>query len=182
MNGRMAFLQQVLISIIYTLMACAALWFKSVHESVIWLLLLMHCYTDCREGNVYCLPTYACIIGEMVICIIRLIDGVVNAEELGTVVVCVCLIMLFSRVIHAYAEGDEEIYVLLILAALNEGRDIISYGVYILGCSGTIFVTWRLCMLVAALFTGELRKQKEALMDAPMLPAILAAYFLHQMY
>ena len=96
-------------------------------------------------------------------------------------IVCVCGIVFFSRAIHAYADGDEEIYVMLVLAAANGGRNVLSYGIYILGCSGAIFVLWRLCLLGIVYLAERGDGRKKFAMEAPMLPAILGAYLLAEL-
>ena len=177
---------RTVISILYVLLAATGLLLHDAHKCLIWLLLVLHCYTDCRDGTVYCFPTYICIVAEIIIYIIRLACGAVDTTTLLALAVCIGGIIFFSRVIHAYAAGDEEIYVMLVLAAANGGRDVLFYGIYILGCSGIIFVLYGLwAFLRNALIRKALQvkrqDKKEFSMEAPMLPAILTAYIMAEL-
>lgn len=175
------YLRKPVIRLLYVFLGAAGLLFNGVHEYLIWILLVFHCYTDCRDGIVYCLPTHICIGVEIYIYITRLVSGAESINGIFFLIVCVCGIVFFSRVLHAYADGDEEIYVMLVMAAANGGRNILSYGIYILGCSGVIFVLWRLCLLAIVSLVERGDGRKKFAMEAPMLPAILGAYFLAEL-
>ncbi|MGN1188552.1 MAG: hypothetical protein ACI4R6_08655 [Lachnospiraceae bacterium] len=181
MNRRKINLRKAVIRSLYVFLGAAGFLFNGVHEYLIWILLVFHCYTDCRDGIVYCLPTHICIGVELCAYITSLFLGTESIDGIFFLIVCACGIVFFSRVIHAYAEGDEEIYVMLVLAAANEGRDILSYGIYILGCSGAIFVLCRLCLMAIVSLSERGNERKKFAMEAPMLPAILGAYFLAEL-
>lgn len=174
-------LRKAAIRLLYVFLGVAGFLFNGVHEYLIWILLVFHCYTDCRDGTVYCLPTHICIGVELCVYITNLVSDAESIDGIFFLIVCVCGIVFFSRVIHAYAEGDEEIYVMLVLAATNGGRNILSYGIYILGCSGVIFILWRLCLLAIVSLSERGSGRKKFAMEAPMLPAILGAYFLEEL-
>ncbi len=174
-------LRKAVIRLLYVFLGVVGFLFNGVHEYLIWILLVFHCYTDCRNGIVYCLPTHICIGVELCVYITSLVSGAESINGIFFLIVCVCGIVFFSRVIHAYADGDEEIYVMLVLAAANGGRNILSYGIYILGCSGAIFVLYRLCLLAIVSLSRSGDVKKKYAMEAPMLPAILGAYFLAEL-
>lgn len=178
MSRRQTDFRKAAISVLYMWLFAAVFLIHGVHEGLIGILLAAHCYTDCRDGTVYCMPTYICIAVEVIVYIIRLVCGAAGLAGLTELAVSICGIIFFSRIIHAYAEGDEEIYVMLVLAAANEGKDALFYGIHILGCSGSIFVLSRLCLMAGGALLRGRQGMNGIAMEAPMLPAILGAYIL----
>lgn len=179
MNGEKVKLSRIIPRVGYVILGGIIFLLLDVHERILWLLLIFHCYTDCRSGTVYCFPTYICIVVESIIYISALICGRTDISVLFQLVVCIGIILFFSRVIHAYSDGDEEIYIMLVLAAANMGKDVLFYGIYLLGVSGTIFIICRLWELVINFISAKRHgNRKSFAMEAPMLPAILAAYIM----
>ena len=145
-----------------------------VRNIIMWLLLAFSCYTDIAEREIYIFPIRVGIAVEMVRYVI--VNGF-KIEGYIELLVCMVIMVLLSRLFMAYAEGDLEIFIMLVLSAAVRGEGITEYTLKLLWLSGVCFV---LMLAVYMLFYNIQRlaakKRPKIIMAAPMVPSIAAAF------
>lgn len=162
---------------VYTIFAAAlaGCCFLTGDGRILWALLLFHCYTDCTTGTVFCAPTQLCLAAEAVLFLLQR-PAAGTWLSLGASIACV---LAASKLLKAYADGDAEIFCLLILAAAGRGKEPFEYMLVLMFGSCILFI------LQAAFknLTGFIRHKTLGVpfrfrKEAAMLPAITAGYFL----
>ena len=139
----------------------------------IWILLVFHSYTDMRTRQVYCLPTRICIAVDIILCLI----GGASGRDYMSVVLCASAVILLSAVFHMYAQGDAEVFVMLIAAAVVRGQAVVGYTVNIVWLSGILFCLMLLVKnIIAALRCAACGNRFKFIRTGPMVPAIAAAF------
>lgn len=139
----------------------------------IWILLVFHCYTDIRVRQVYCLPTRICIAADVTVCI----AGGMAGKEYISAVLCVAAVVLLSVVFHMYAQGDAEVFVMLIAAAVVRGQAVVGYTVNIVWMSGILFCLMLLVKnIIVAVRCAACGNRFKFIRTGPMVPAIAAAF------
>lgn len=141
----------------------------------IWILLVFHCYTDIRVRQVYCLPTRICIAADVIACI----AGGMKGKAYISAVLCVAAVVLLSVVFHMYAQGDAEVFVMLIAAAVVRGQTVVGYTINIVWLSGIVFCLMLLVQNIVIGIRCAVNGSKfNFIRTGPMLPAIAAAFMI----
>lgn len=147
-----------------------------VRNIIMWLLLAFSCYTDIAEREIYIFPIRVGIIVEMVR--YAIVNGF-KIEGYVELLLCMVIIVLLSRVFKAYAEGDLEIFIMLVLSAAVRGEGIMEYTLKLLWLSGVCFVLMlAVYMLLYNIQRLSEKKRPKIIMEAPMVPSIAAAYIM----
>lgn len=141
----------------------------------IWILLVFHSYTDARSGQIYCMPTRLCIAVDS---IIYILSGAA-VKDCIYLIGCMIIVMLLSAVFHMYAQGDAEVFIMLIMSAAVRGQMAVGYTINIIWLSGIVFCVIMLCANIALNIPriGKNRKIK-LIRTAPMVPSIAAAFII----
>lgn len=91
---------------------------------ILWYMLVFHCYTDIKSMEVYVLPVRSAIIAETVILFVKHGFLYMDYRELF---LCLAAVIVL-RIMRAYAQGDMELFIMLIIAAACGEGSIISYS------------------------------------------------------
>lgn len=141
----------------------------------IWILLVFHSYMDIRVRQVYCLPTRICIVVDVIVCI----AGGMAGKEYISAVLCVAAVVLLSVAFHMYAQGDAEVFVMLIAAAAVRGQTVVGYTVNIVWLSGMVFCLMLLVQNIVIMIRCAVNGSKfKFIRTGPMIPAIAAAFMI----
>ena len=145
-------------------------------EELAALFILAFCaYTDMNTAQVYVFPIRVCIACELVGFV--LLNGL-PCKEYGGLLLCVAIIV-FMRIIRAYAQGDMEIFIMLVMAAGISGEEIVSYFLRLMTMSALIFVLlFGICFIIYSLIRKLKGKKIVIVKKAPMVPSIAIAFIL----
>ena len=142
-------------------------------QLVLWYMLVFCAYTDMRTAQVYVFPIRVCIVCELIILICR--QGVFCAEQ-GRLLFSLVLIVLM-RIIRVYAQGDMEIFMMLVMAAGINGEETVDYFMMLLAMTSLIFVVLFGIYFCVYNCIRKLRGGRFVLVKkAPMAPSIAIAF------
>ena len=128
-----------------------------------------------RVRQVYCLPTRICIVVDVIVCI----AGGMAGKEYISAVLCVAAVVLLSVAFHMYAQGDAEVFVMLIAAAAVRGQTVVGYTVNIVWLSGMVFCLMLLVQNIVIMIRCAVNGSKfKFIRTGPMIPAIAAAFMI----
>lgn len=144
-------------------------------ELAAWVILAFCAYTDMNTAQVYVFPIRVCIAGELVGFV--LLNGLLY-KEYGGLLLCVAIIV-FMRVIRAYAQGDMEIFIMLVMAAGISGGETFSYFLRLMMMSALIFAVLFGIYFIVYNLIRKLKGNKIVIVKkAPMVPSIAIAFIL----
>lgn len=142
---------------------------------ILWYMLVFHCYTDIKSMELYVLPIRIVIIAETVIFFVKHGFSYMDCRELF-----LCLVVVVAlRIMRAYAQGDMELFVMLIIAAACGKGSIIRYSCKLVYGSIVIFcVAFGVYMVVYNLKEKLMGRQLKKIKKAPMVPSIALSFFI----
>lgn len=92
---------------------------------------------------------------------------------------CATSVILLSVVFHMYAQGDAEVFIMLIAAAVVRGQPAVGYTINIVWLSGIIFCIMLLIQNIVLAIHGAVNGSKFSFIrSGPMVPAIAAAFLI----
>lgn len=143
---------------------------------VFWLILVFSGYTDIVRREIYVFPIRIGIVVEMVGYV------TITGNKLNLYVellLCITVMVLLSKLLRAYAEGDLEIFIMLVLAAAVRGENTAEYTLQLLWLSCAVFVLlFSLYVIIYNIHRLKSGKKVKLVTEAPMVPAIAAAFLI----
>lgn len=144
-------------------------------QLALWYMLVFCAYTDMRTAQVYVFPIRVCIACELILLICR--RGVFCGEQVRLLFSLAVIVLM--KVIGVYAQGDMEIFIMLVMAAGINGEETVGYSMRLLATTSLIFVVLfgiYFCVYncIRKLHGGRLMFVKKA----PMAPSIAIAFIL----
>lgn len=141
-----------------------------IHRMLIWCILMLHSYTDVSEHTVFSMVTYAAVAGEVVYGIVIRSYAV---QPLYMLIFPTVLIISLTKLLRGLADGDMELFILVMLYAYNMGRRPEAYSV------GYMTVA----MIMFVLYTGaanavRLVRHKETSRYGAFVPAMALSYLI----
>ena len=142
---------------------------------ILWYMLVFHCYTDIKSMEVYVLPVRSAIIAETVLLFMKHGFLYMDYRELF---LCLAAVIVL-RIMRAYAQGDMELFIMLIIAAACGEGSIISYSCKLVyGSLVTFCVSFGVYMAVYNLKEKLMGRQLKKIKKAPMVPSIALSFFI----
>ncbi len=142
---------------------------------ILWYMLVFHCYTDIKSMELYVLPVRIAIIAETVILFVKHGFLYMDYRELF---LCLAAVIVL-RIMRAYAQGDMELFIMLIIAAACGEGSIISYSCKLVyGSLVTFCVSFGVYMAVYNLKEKLMGRQLKKIKKAPMVPSIALSFFI----
>ncbi len=140
-----------------------------------WCMLMFHSYTDIRTMELYVFPIRICIVIELLCLFVKY-----GFSYEGYMELLVCLMaVFFLKLFKLYAQGDAEIFFMLIIAAALNGKDIVNYSWRLVYGAMAVFAAMFCIYVIIDNINGKARGQTLLRVKrAPMVPAISIAYML----
>ena len=146
---------------------------------ILWYMLVFHCYTDIKSMELYVLPVRIAIIAETVLLFMKHGFLYMDYRELF---LCLAAVIVL-RIMRAYAQGDMELFIMLIIAAACGEGSIISYSCKLVyGSLVTFCVSFGVYMAVYNLKEKLMGRQLKKIKKAPMVPSIALSFFFYLLY
>lgn len=141
-----------------------------IHRMCVWTVLLFHSYTDSIEETVYYHITLAGIAGEIIYAVI---SRVYMNMPVYTLLFPSILIVALSKLAHAYADADMELFFLLMLMAYNREKIVAAYMVCYFVFTCVMFLAYMIAINIARKIRhGELTN------TGAFVPAMAAAFLI----
>ena len=145
------------------------------NKIILWYMLVFHCYTDIKSMELYVLPVRIAIIAETVLLFVKHGFLYMDYRELF---LCLAAVIVL-RIMRAYAQGDMELFIMLIIAAACGEGSIISYSCKLVyGSLVTFCVSFGVYMAVYNLKEKLMGRQLKKIKKAPMVPSIALSFFI----
>lgn len=142
---------------------------------ILWYMLMFHSYTDIRTNELYAMPIRLGIIVETVI--FFACYGLSYPYYRG-LLLCLALVVLI-RLLRLYAEGDMEIFIMLIMAAARKGQGIFMYSWKLVSTAIVIFsISFGIYIAVYNIIRKLKGKKFKLLRHAPMVPSIAMSFII----
>lgn len=142
---------------------------------ILWYMLVFHCYTDIKSMEVYVVPVRIAIIAETALLFVKHGFLYMDYRELF---LCLAAVVVL-RIMRAYAQGDMELFIMLIIAAACGEGSIISYSCKLVyGSLVTFCVAFGVYMVVYNLREKLMGRQLKKIKKAPMVPSIALSFFI----
>lgn len=142
--------------------------FLSGSVMAVWSLLVLESYIDITEQQIFCVPTWLLIGIEIIYMLLR---GTFLNIPMSTMLFPMLLILIMS--IKAYADGDRELYLAIMLDAYNHGVRPDSFIVYHMLISCIVFVLY-----VGIKNLIRMMRHKAVVGNGAFVPAMAAGYFI----
>lgn len=140
-----------------------------------WYMLMFNCYTDITDMELYVFPIRLCIAAEIFVFFYKY--GFCYENYVG-LILCLVFVWIF-RVFKLYAQGDMEIFFMLIMTAALKGCDIVKYSWRLVYGAMSIFCILFGFYIVVYNIVRKIRGERlERIKKAPMLPAIAISYLI----
>ena len=140
-----------------------------------WCMLMFHSYTDIKTMELYVFPIRICIVIELLCFLVKYGFSYGGYREL---LLCLGAVLLL-KLLKLYAQGDAEIFFMLIIAAALNGKDIVNYSWRLVYGAMAVFAVMFCIYVIIDNINGKARGQTILRVKrAPMVPAISIAYML----
>lgn len=146
-----------------------------IYNIPIWYMLIFHSYTDIKSRQLYVFPIRLCIVVEF---LALLYKYGFSYENYCGLFLCLAAVFIL-KILRVYAQGDMEIFFMLIMGAAVKGVDIAMYSFRLVYGSMIIFcVMFGIYFIVYNIWLKLKGKSFMKTKKAPMVPAISIAYIL----